>query len=139
MFFCGAFSLETKFQIKERAGNSSELSGENDRPLQCSHFNHDKNDSLYDSEDMGILVTDIEHFVYHLKYRKNPGRIGLSKKENRMAIKDLWNQVLSYNNCTMEEIGGRCVQARHRWDEYEEQNFVKDPRYKIKPHTPIIA
>ena len=139
MFFCGAFSLESKFQIKERAEGSSELSGENDRPLQCSHFNHEKNDPLYDSEDMGILVTDIEHFAYHVKYRRNPEKIGLTKKENKSAIKELWSKVLTHNNCTMEEIGGRCVEARHRWDEYEEQNFVKDPRYKIKPPSPVSA
>lgn len=124
MFFCGAFSLETKFQIKERAGNRSELSGESDRPLQCSHFDHSKKNPNYDSPDEGILVTDIEHLAYHVKYLRKPDKIGLTKRENRDAIKTLWREALSFNNCSMEEICGRFIEAKSRWDEYEKDDDI---------------
>ncbi len=133
MFFCGSFSLETKYQIKERAGDRSELSGQDDRPLHCSHLNHGKKSPYYDDQEIGILVTDIEHLAYHVKYLRNPRKIGLTKRENRDAIKTMWRGILSENNCTMEEICGRYVEAKCRWDEYEKENFPQDPRSKITP------
>jgi len=134
-----AFSIETKFRIKERAGGTSELSGENDRPLQCSHFNHNKQSPFYDSEEMGILVTDIEHYAYHVKYLRNPEKIGLTKKENKRAIKGLLGTIFLENVDTIEEIYGRYIEARTRWDEYEKENFSQDPRAKIIPQSVAFA
>jgi len=126
------FSGEVRYEIKERAGHKSELSGEMDRPLQCSHFFHDEKHPSYNEQEMGFLVTDIEHFMYHLRFRKNPKKIGLEKKENKSAIKTLWLGILNYNNCSLEEIYGRCYEAGERWDEFFEttDNFSDHPNSK---------
>ncbi len=121
MFFAGAFSTETRMQIRERADNKSELSGKDNRPLQCSHFNHKKKSKHYDKEEMGILVTDIEHLAYHLRYRKKPKKIGLPKISNERAIRDVWLGILSQNMMELEELYDEVFEAFDSWDNYFEE------------------
>ncbi len=132
MLFCGAFSPDIRIQIKERAGNKSELSGDSDRPLQCSHFFHNEKHPSYDESKMGILVTDIEHLMYHVRYLRNPERIGLDGKENKGAIKTLWWNILLFNNCDLQEIVEKGFEAEERWAEFFDkiENFSDNPNSK---------
>ncbi len=122
------FSKGVKSEIKERAGCKSELSGEDDRPLHCSHFNHDKdNPEKYNDKGMGFLITDIEHYEYHLRFRKNPKRIGLTRKENVRALKELTKRIYSSDSSSVEEIANKTLEARQRWDEFfEERDYIPE-------------
>ncbi len=133
------FSPSTRIEIRERADNRSELSGKDDRPLQCSHFNHKKKSPFYDVQEQGFLVTDIEHLVYHLWFRKKPKKIGLSKKANESAIKDQWIKILSFENRDLENIYDDLFEGINRWEEFfeERQDLSSDKRSNktIQPVT----
>lgn len=138
MFFTGAFSTATRMEIRERADNRSELSGKDDRPLQCSHFNHKKKSPYYDVQEQGILVTDIEHLVYHLWFRKKPKKIGLCKKNNEKAIRDQWTNILSYENRELEHIYDDLFEAIDSWTEFfEERTDLSSDKRSNKVIQPV--
>jgi len=93
----GAFSRNVRETIRARAQYSSELSGRKDRPMQCSHWIHDRNNKYYNHPLMGILLTDEEHFVYHNMFRGNARLIGLTEDGNSWAINSLVHQVQKIN------------------------------------------
>jgi hypothetical protein len=94
------FSPDTRFEIRMRAGNISELSGAVGRPLQCCHLNHDKDLEEYNTPDMGVLVTDIEHYAYHLLFKDYPSHVGLRVGQNNWALQSLWNNIVKFNRET---------------------------------------
>lgn len=95
-----AFSPDIRHEIRGRADNSSELSGETGRPLQCCHLSHDKYLQEYNTAEMGVLVTDIEHYAYHLIFKDRPGFIGLSGGNNQWSLETLWNNIIAFNDKT---------------------------------------
>jgi len=80
------FSEPTLTEIKKRSHGRSEISGRTDRPLECSHFDHARNEK-YNTADNGIRTTTIEHLAYHIHYRDNPQEIGLTMDGNEAAIR----------------------------------------------------
>lgn len=85
-----------RFEVRERAKNKSELSGTKGRPLQCCHLDHQRN-QYYNGEDVVVLVTDIEHYAYHLIFKNQPLEIGLHKGHNGWAIKTLKENIMAVN------------------------------------------
>jgi len=113
-----AFSLETKRKIWERSGRASELSGYNDRPLECMHFNHKRTNS-YDVTTNGLHVTDIEHYVYHLMYQSAPHEIGLNRHQNDWAIEQLEERIGAFNGeNNIFDVSFLVRDAQMRWNEY---------------------
>lgn len=94
------FTGEGIAEIKKRSKGRSELSGRTDRPLECSHFDHTRNER-YNLPENGIRLTVIEHLAYHLFFRDNASKIGLSEWGNDRAI-DLCMQRATV---FMEKIG----------------------------------
>ncbi len=112
------FSLESKHAMMDRAEAKSELSRRDDFPLQAMHLNHTK-DQEYDNIEEGKIVTIIEHLKYHEWYLKNPKKIGLTKKENRSALKGMLIEILySAHNKSFEEIATAMQEASEDWKEY---------------------
>ncbi len=100
MFFCGAFTKIIRDEIKERANQASELSGEDNRPLVCAHIRHrGKNiNKRFNYAENGKLVTDIEHLAHHRLFRKATKLIGLSGEQNLMSIISLTRDVRIFND-----------------------------------------
>ncbi len=135
-----AFSPSTRIEIRERADNRSELSGKDDRPLQCSHFNHKKKSNRYDKSEMGLLVTDIEHLVYHLWFRRKPKKIGLCKKANESAIKDQWINILSFENRDLENIYDDLFEGINSWENFfEERKDLSSNKRSNKTIQPVTS
>lgn len=99
MLFCGAFSKPVRLEIKERANERSELSGENGRPLVCAHIMHrGHKKGRYNYSENGLLVTDIEHLAHHKLFEQNPRRIGLNKEQNKEIISILIRNINESSN-----------------------------------------
>lgn len=116
-----SFSVETKIDIYDRAGRNSELSGETERPLECSHLSHDRGLEDYDTPEMAVLCTDIEHYAYHLIFRKNPSHIGLTVNQNDWSINELWKKVLKNSEAldwSYEQTVLEVRKARAMWFYY---------------------
>lgn len=92
-----SFSLDIRHEIKDRSGYLSELTGENGRPMECSHLYHGREIEEYNNPENGLYVTDIEHLAYHLLFVEKPSLIGLNKVENGRAIVSLYNRIEDYN------------------------------------------
>lgn len=91
-----AFSHRIRALIKERAGYKSELSGRRDRPLEVAHLDHQHN-ANYNSEENGILLTDIEHAGHHIRHRGNAEAIGLAEHQNEWAIGAILTRVFNFS------------------------------------------
>ena len=89
----GAFSRPSRREIRERAGRRSELSGRYDLPLDASHIIHSRQFPAYDHPENGIYLTIEEHLIYHEIFRPKPWLIGLSPRNNEMAIRSLRNRL----------------------------------------------
>jgi hypothetical protein len=114
-----AFGKKTREEIRERAGNRSEVSGRDDMPLHASHFFHGRGEAEQDKGN-GILLTVAEHVAQHMKYRDNPEDIGLSRRENEWAIFILVRNVVDWvrgNNGTMQDVATEINNAREDLDE----------------------
>lgn len=115
-----SFDNQSRYEIRERASNKSELSGRDDRPLQCCHLNHSREIEEYSCPDMGVLTTDIEHCAYHLIFRLNPWEIGMTRKDNEAAIRSLYCQIEKFNKKHMISMSGQDLfnlieQAKDYW------------------------
>ena len=110
------FESRTKWEIKERAERKSELSGREDRPMQCAHLIHGK--KYNKNPEMGMYVTDIEHLAHHLMHQQRPRAIGLSRNANDGAIETLCKSVAMDFGCEKmrEEVG----QAITDWELFYE-------------------
>ncbi len=121
MFFCGSFTKPIRIEIKERANERSELSGENSRPLVCAHIIHRGNKKgRFDYSENGLLVTDIEHLAHHRLFEQNPRKIGLSKEQNNLSIFSLTRDVEKYNegnDISKEETQEKFEDAIKSWIE----------------------
>lgn len=120
MFFCGSFTKPIRQEIKERANQVSELSGECDRPLVCAHIRHQGNKrwKRFNYAANGKLVTDIEHLAHHRLIRKMPKHLGLSGEQNFMSITALTKDVMDFNyenNITHEEAQEAYENAIKDW------------------------
>lgn len=126
------FSRETWYILRVRANGRSEVSGRFDWPLQASHINHNKKDERYDSPEMGISMTLVEHYVYHLAFELYPECIGLDFHGNKSAIASLRSQIRKFckkagrNQPTVEELEMSMQLVREKvaahCDEYGIQN-----------------
>ncbi len=136
-----AFSEGMRDLIKERAKYKSELSCRECDFLQCAHFFHDKNNPKYDSPEMGLLVTDIEHFIYHERFRKKPWRIGLKTHQNDETIQKAWDRILEQRVYNLEGIAEEINEAKESWDKYFEkiESFFDHPKSNQKVSTIIGA
>jgi hypothetical protein len=90
-----AFSYEVREQIKQRANYKSELSGRDDEPLECAHYNHDKHNPGYNDPDNGRLLLLSEHLQDHID---REGVNGLSSKENEWAIRTIESRLRDFYN-----------------------------------------
>lgn len=127
MLFCGSFSSQIKREIKYRAKELSELSGENSRPLVCAHLKHQggRPEGIFDYARNGRLVTDIEHLVHHELFQEIPRLIGLSKKQNNRTMKGLFENVIEYNqqnNIYDETFKEKYRNAQINWIELYDTN-----------------
>lgn len=118
-----SFPYPTREAIRQRAGNKSELSERNDRRLTCCHLSHDRGLAEYGSMDMGVLVTDFEHYAYHEILEKHPNSLGLTASQNSWSLSKLWNEIQGYNrvnniNMSEEEIWEEIEKARNYWFYY---------------------
>lgn len=133
MFVCGAFTNGGKYEIKERAGNKSELSGLEHDPefLICAHLNHDRDNPLYDHPDNGMRITKIEEFVYHSRNRFQPTEIGLTSELNDRAIRT-WEELLPqvYLHLTRQELEDQICIAHDHWVEWEAKKYWEKHRQK---------
>lgn len=118
-----SFDLKSRYEIRDRAGNKSELSGVSDRPMQCCHLNHSRELGEYSTPEMGVLTTDIEHCAYHLIFRPNPWDIGMTRKDNEVAIHSLYCQIDKFNKkqgivMSGQELFNLIEQAKDYWFYY---------------------
>ncbi len=95
------FTKPVRIEIRERAQNRSELSGENNRPLVCAHLRHrggmKNRRKRTDFSHNGLLVTDIEHLAHHKLFKNIPDKIGLSTEHNDVSIISLTRNVAKFN------------------------------------------
>lgn len=116
------FSTATKVAIYERLeSRRSELSGSMERPLECSHLTHDKSLPEYDTPEMGVLCTDIEHYVYHLIFKMRPEEIGLTRSQNDWSIKEIWQRVTARSfemGMDRDQLNAKVAEARAYWYYY---------------------
>ena len=87
----GAFSRATREKIWARSTKrfgtpKSEMSGRDDEPLECAHYDHDQSKPSYDTESNGRLLTLSEHLWDHIN---RAGRNGLTREENDWAIREI--------------------------------------------------
>jgi hypothetical protein len=111
------FSERVRVEIDTRAGNISELSGRNDRPLERMHFVHGKGDK--NCAKNALKVTQVEHLAYHIYFRDNPEEIGLKQRQNDWSI-DAINQRAVTALHTMGKIGeydDELADALLRWEQ----------------------
>lgn len=82
-----AFSSRVRDEIVGKAGNRSEISGKKagKQALHAMHLNH-KKDETYNTVERGMLVTPIEHVIYHVVHRGRAELIGLTEEENEQSI-----------------------------------------------------
>lgn len=92
-----AFSRPSLTAIRERANYKSEISYLKNRPLTASHINHSRKHALYDDPRMGIYMTDIEHYLFHLNFRGCSNLIGLPEHQNEWAIQKRLEAVEAFN------------------------------------------
>jgi hypothetical protein len=119
-----AFGKKTREEIRERAGNRSEVSGRDDMPLEASHFFHGKGETEQD-KDNGILLTLAEHLAWHRKFEKNPEDIGLSEQHNNWGVGQIlirlarwvFNQGGSYEDLD-NEIKNAQEDMDNAWKDY---------------------
>lgn len=117
-----AVSANIRYEVRERAKHKSELSGRGGRPLQCCHLTHNR-DQYYNGEDAVVLVTDIEHYAYHLLFDGRSVEIGLHRSHNRWAMETLWRDILLFNEkmnrlMTNEQILDEVEKAKNFWFYY---------------------
>lgn len=115
-----SFDQQSRWEIRDRAGNKSELTDISDRPLQACHLSHSRQLEEYNQPDMGVLVTDIEHLAYHLIFRYNSFEIGLNRDCNERAIDSLYTQIRKFNKrngikMSEEDLFGEIEKARDYW------------------------
>lgn len=126
MLFCGSFTKPVRLEIKERANDRSELSGENGRSLVCAHIIHrGGRRGRFNYPENGLLVTDIEHLAHHKLFAQNSRRIGLSKEQNDLSIFSLINDIEKYNrenNISDEETQEKFENAVKSWIELLDDN-----------------
>lgn len=92
-----SYSIDMRYTIRERAYQSSELDGCDTRPLQCSHNTHLKKIPEYNDCDFGLLVTDIQHYAYHLIFRKKEHVeeiLGLTYEQNNWSLDKMWQDII---------------------------------------------
>jgi len=92
-----AFNKEARQIIRARAQETSEVSGISDRPLEASHITHSRQYEGYMWPINGILMTDMEHLLYHEEFANLPIAIGLTKANNVDAIDGLRHRVQEFN------------------------------------------
>lgn len=85
------FTLNVRHKIKDRAFDkfgklASELSGNDDEPLECAHWDHSPKNPRYNHPSNGRLLTLSEHLRDHIQ---REGNNGLSIKDNQRAIATL--------------------------------------------------
>lgn len=119
-----AFSPGIRWELRRRSGDMSELSWNARRPLECSHFDHDKRRRYYNSPTNGLLVTDIEHLAYHLYFREEPEHIGLDRKQNDWSIRQLKNRAIDFSRRegTILDLRHDVEVAKGMWDTYFEEH-----------------
>ena len=118
-----AFHVNIRRQIYERAGKHSELDPRNIEDLECSHLSHNHGLIEYNSAEMGVLCSSIEHLAYHLIFQDQPELIGLSNKNNYFAIRCLYSRVekqSSDRNIDSHELARLIEQAKNEWYYYLE-------------------
>lgn len=112
-----AFSKSSQKEIKYRTNHKSEVSHTSNyaykkdrrsRPCEAAHINHDKKNPHYDNPDLGMYLTDIEHWIFHKEFQEFPEAIGLSYEDNLFAIRALEERIYEFNrehNVSMPEKG----------------------------------
>lgn len=88
LFLTGAFSGETKWAIRKRAGEVSELSGDAVRglPHHCAHTDHNTLKPDYDDPNNGLYTTIWEHRWQHLESLRRGVVPGTSKLDNGLTL-----------------------------------------------------
>lgn len=84
----GAFSLKSKKEIWNRDGGQSAESGDQGN-LECAHYDHSRENPLYNDPSNGRLLTRREHYLDHFYRRDN----GLSQQANEWAVKMIWDRL----------------------------------------------
>lgn len=114
-----SFSNHTRWEIRDRSPNTSELTGEfTIRPMECSHLNHSRSFDTYDYPDNAVYCTDLEHLAYHLLFRNRPEQIGLKAQDNNSAIVSLLYRVQRTNrklNIDREQYEIELQRAKSFW------------------------
>lgn len=118
-----AFSQDTRLAIHKRANGLSELDYKNNVPMQCAHLTHNKSLPEYDTTDMGLLVTTIQEYAYHVIMNQSDSHrkaLGLTKMQNQWSLEVLWatiqdwkikNKPLMTNNELLDLVD----QAKTEW------------------------
>lgn len=88
-----AFSTRERYIIKKRSQGFSEVSGLRCMPMECSHILHGLPEAKY-----GMLMTVLEHYLYHEAFKSNPELINLSERDNNSAIASVKQRVLTFYN-----------------------------------------
>ncbi len=99
-----SYTPSSRHLLHEFAEERSQLTGIDTRPLQCSHNAHFKASEEYNDPKFGLLVTDIEHYAYHLIFRKTPHVeevLGLTFEQNRWSLNEMWQQIM----CISDSLG----------------------------------
>jgi len=91
-----AFSWKVRNEILKRAGNKSELSGRTDRPLEAGHLLHTRDDNYNDANN-GVLGTDIEHAIFHLRHRRKAHITGLTEYQNEWSVNEIMKRVFRFD------------------------------------------
>lgn len=79
-----------------RPGNHSQLTNDNGY-VETSHLSHDKSNlEIYLSDDVVVMCSPVEHYIYHLIFKKQPELIGLTVEQNDFAIYKTWQRAEAY-------------------------------------------
>jgi hypothetical protein len=121
------FNPDAKFEIKERSGGKSELSGRDDLTLVCSHLDHDKKSPHYNDPENGVRTLITEELAYHMWHRYEPIQIGLSQRNNDRTINSITMKLLK-SGMSQERLRDEVGQAIELWGERAMQEYWKERR-----------
>jgi hypothetical protein len=137
----GAFPINIREHIKERAEYRSELTGKVEEKMEVAHLVHGKKGKLNKDPRNGMLVTTLEHLAHHMFYQYNPRETGLTEAENNSAIASLWERLSKRQPIDPEEIRYEVGEAIGRWEELLNSEAPREPNLNETPEpvqTPIV-
>lgn len=117
-----AFPKKQRDKIKKRAGGISEITGDDDMPMEASHLVHGDNNA-----DNGVFVTILEHLGFHELFMNRADRIGLTEEANNWAMQRIIERCEDWaiQNGVYIDYPDKLAEIKELWKEFLRKNRIK--------------